>query len=244
MNETAAALHELGVHDDTLPAVERSALDEQGYLVLPGLFDAGLVGSMRAVVAAGLARARQDPTWHPGGTLHVDDLLDAGPVADRVWTAVPLLAAVAHVLGSDFQLNRMHYRAPQPGHGAQLLHPDWAQRTPMSRPAIATAIVALVDFTEHNGATRLVPGSHRVWGFTASKKPDTPHPDERLVTMPAGSVLIFNGHLWHSGTRNRSTGSRDALQLSFSRRGSVPGPPPAVGNATLDRLGPAALLLL
>jgi ectoine hydroxylase-related dioxygenase (phytanoyl-CoA dioxygenase family) len=89
-----------------------------------------------------------------------------------------------------------------------------------------------------------VPGSHRVWGFAASKKHDTPHPDERLVTMPAGSVLVFNGHLWHSGTRNRSTANRDALQLSFSRRGSVPGEPPAVRNATLDRLGPAALLLL
>jgi hypothetical protein len=237
-------LHALGVHDDTLDARERAALDGDGYVVLLGLLDPELLALTRTMVAAELARARQDPTWHPGGTLHVDELLDAGPVADRVWTAPRLLAAVAHVLGDDFRINRMHYRAPQPGHGAQLLHPDWPRPTPQPQPTIATAIIALVDFTAQNGATRLVPGSHRTWGFTAPKKPDTPHPDERLVTMPAGSALVFDGHLWHSGTRNRSAASRDALQLSFGRRGVMSGTVPAVGNATLDRLGPAALLLL
>jgi len=233
MNETADVLHALGVRDDTLTGAERAALDDDGFIVLPGLLDADLLAAVRVVVAAALTRAREDPTWHPGGTLHVDELLDAGPVADRIWTAPRLVAAAAHLLGTDLQLHRMHYRAPQPGFGAQLLHPDWPAPAPRSRPAVATAIVALADFTARNGATRVVPGSHREWGFRAPKKPDIAHPDERLVTMPAGSALVFNGHLWHSGTRNRSTEARDALQLSFGQRNGTTG---AAGNSTLDRL--------
>jgi ectoine hydroxylase-related dioxygenase (phytanoyl-CoA dioxygenase family) len=243
IDESAAVLRELGVDEGTLTAPERAALDTDGFVVLRDLLDPALLTAMRATVAAALTRARQDPTWHPGGTLHVDELLDAGPAADLVWTAPRLLAAVAHLLGPGFRMCRMHYRSPQSGFGAQLLHPDFAGPAP-GRAQVATAIVALVDVTARNGATRVVPGSHRVWGFTPPKKVDTAHPDEQLVTMAAGSALVFTGHLWHSGTRNHADRGRDALQLSYARRSGAPSLAPEVGNATLDRLGPAGMLLL
>jgi ectoine hydroxylase-related dioxygenase (phytanoyl-CoA dioxygenase family) len=82
---------------------------------------------------------------------------------------------------------------------------------------VATAIAAIDDFTRENGATRVVPGTHRILRLDAPKDHDSPHPLQRVVEMRAGSVLVFSGHLWHSGTRNRSNSRRDALQIIFTR---------------------------
>jgi ectoine hydroxylase-related dioxygenase (phytanoyl-CoA dioxygenase family) len=52
--------------------------------------------------------------------------------------------------------------------------------------------------------------------------PATHHPQEQIVTGAAGSILVFNGHLWHSGTRNTSKQSRRALQCVFWGREFFP----------------------
>jgi len=48
--------------------------------------------------------------------------------------------------------------------------------------------------------------------------PSDPHPDEVLLLAPAGTVVIFNSHLWHGGTLNRSTQPRRAMHSYFCRR--------------------------
>ena len=81
-----------------------------------------------------------------------------------------------------------------------------------------TAIVALVEFTADNGPTRYVPGSHLLPHLLARAARMEHHRDERLFTAPPGSVLLFNAHLLHSGTPNRSSAPRHALQASYRRR--------------------------
>jgi ectoine hydroxylase-related dioxygenase (phytanoyl-CoA dioxygenase family) len=88
-----------------------------------------------------------------------------------------------------------------------------------------------------------VPGSHREPVRDASAEAGRPHPRERIVTARAGAAIVFNGHLWHSGTKNTSGERRDALQIVFRRRGGR-GAGLNVSNATLDRLGTAGLLLI
>ena len=78
---------------------------------------------------------------------------------------------------------------------------------------------------------------------TRPPKPGVPHPRERVVTARAGDAIVFNGHLWHSGTKNESDARRDALQIVYRRRGGR-GSGLTVANATLDRLGAAGLLLI
>lgn len=110
--EIEQALAALDVRPDTLDDQERAALDRDGYVVLDRLLDPSHLDAVNAAVADQLDRARKDPHWHPGGTLHVSDLLDAGPALDAVWTAPRLLAAVVHLLGADLQARRLHYRSP------------------------------------------------------------------------------------------------------------------------------------
>jgi len=239
-NEILAAL---GVGPDTLAGDERAALDRDGYVVLAGIVDAPAVAAMRAALEEMLKAARRDPTRKHGSTLHLDDILDSGAAFDPAWTAPRLLAAVAHVLGANVQLSAAGFRGPRPGYGAQALHADDVPIAADDPYRVATAIVPLVEFTPRNGATRVVPGSHRDPLRDASTEPGRPHPRERVVTAPAGAAVVLNGHLWHSGTKNESGERRDALQIVFRRRGGR-GHGLSVSNAAFGRLGTAGLLLL
>ena len=67
-------------------------------------------------------------------------------------------------------------------------------------PFMVTTIWAFTDFTEANGATRLVPGSHL---FDHEPQPGE-KPEHIAAAMPAGSVLIVNGGTWHCGGANSS----------------------------------------
>ena len=84
---------------------------------------------------------------------------------------------------------------------------------PQDAQDIGYAIVALTDFTETNGATRLVSGSHLRPDLQRSSGRLDRHPDEELVLLRAGSALVFDGHVLHSGTPNASTAERPALQI-------------------------------
>ena len=241
--EAKEILAALGVVPEMLADHERTALDGDGYVVLPDVLDQASIAAMRSAIDELLDIARRDLTKKHGGTLHLDELLETCATFDRAWSSPRVLAAVAHVLGADFQLSAAGYRGPQPGYGAQALHADDVPIGPGDPYRVATAIVALVDFTAENGATRVVPGSHREPVRDASPETGRPHPRERIVTARAGSAVAFNGHLWHSGTRNASDARRDALQIVFRRRARRVGGL-SVSNATLDRLGTAGLLLL
>ena len=193
-----------------------ATLERDGYVVLAGVLDPSEVASMRAAADELLAEARRDPLWRGGGTLHLDDVAGV-PAFAPAWQSRRLLEAVWSLLGSGGRATRVHFRAPLPGHGAQVLHADWPEPIAPHCEQVATAIVALVDFTEANGATRVIPGSHVFPRVAVPTNPAIAFPGERIVTCRAGDALVFSGHLRHGGTQNRSDARRDSLQMSFSR---------------------------
>ena len=211
-------LRECGVTGPTLSPAEKDALDREGYVVFRDVVHADWLARLR--VAFENACVSSVGAVKESGTRHANDLVNLDSVFESVYTHPRLLAAVDHVLQVPFRLAQINGREPLPGYGQQGLHADWTARARGEPYRIVTSIWLLDDFTGDNGATRLVPGTHML--LTPPPKsladPASRHKDQRIIAAPAGSVLVFNGHLWHSGTRNKTDHRRRVLQCSFVGR--------------------------
>jgi ectoine hydroxylase-related dioxygenase (phytanoyl-CoA dioxygenase family) len=101
----------------------------------------------------------------------------------------------------------------EPGQGSQPLHRDrlaWGGHLPMEIEPQFNTIWALTDFTEENGATRVVPGSPS-WDDDRRATDD----EKTQAVMPAGSVLVYSGSVIHGGGENRSTADRIGLNITY-----------------------------
>lgn len=227
------------VTESNLSMKEKEALDREGFVIFRNVIDADWLESLRAAFDDGCAKDSSSPVnavVKDSGTRHIDKLVTRGEVFERVYTHPLVLAAVWQVLQIPFRLAQMNGREPLPGYGQQGLHADWVARPKGEPYRIVTAIWLLDDFTSENGATRVVPGTHRL--LTQPPKsfadPASRHQEQIIIVAPAGSVLLFNGHLWHSGTRNQTSRRRRVLQCSFVGRDELHFPRIKVDSSELS----------
>ena len=112
-----------------------------------------------------------------------------------------------------YYMNNNSARCPLKGNPGQQLHSD--SRLPgVNYCLVANVIWMLDDFTNTNGATRVVPKSHKIKKFAVDGEK---HKDEILITGKKGSVLVFNANLWHGGGPNLDGNSRWAYALGYAR---------------------------
>jgi ectoine hydroxylase-related dioxygenase (phytanoyl-CoA dioxygenase family) len=228
----------------------REMLDRDGYAPLTGILTEHHLTLMRTRLAELLAAEGERAgleVHQEAGTDRLSDLVNKDPVFDVCFTDPRLLACVAHVLG-EFKLSSLNFRAARPGHGLQPLHTEGGPVTDPAGFQVCNSIWLLDDFTADNGATRVVPGSHLSGRAPRDAMPDVraAHAKEVLVLAPAGTVVVFNSHLWHGGTVNRSPAPRRALHSYFTRRGNTQQLDQGkyIKQETLSRLGPAARFIL
>jgi len=219
-NSFEQMLRDCGVSESTLSGIDREAFDRDGYVVFRDVIDTAWLEQLRSEFEKAAVKGSSALVIKDSGTRHIDDLVSRAPAFDRVYTRPLLLAAVYHILRCPFRLGQMNGRDPLPGFGQQGLHADWVARAKGEPFRIVTSIWLLDDFTLENGATRVVPGTHQL--LTQPPKsfsdPASRHRDQKIIVAAAGSVLVFNGHLWHSGTRNQTNQHRRVLQCSFVGR--------------------------
>ena len=154
------------------------------------------------------------------GADRLADLVNKGPVFDIFFTHPKVLAAIGVVLGSEYKLSSLNYRAAVPGMGNQKLHVDYKNSIADGKYKVCNSIWLLDDFTEINGATRIVPGTHKLKSLPdeVMEDPEDEHPDEVLIVAPAGTVVIFNSHVWHGGTTNHTKFPRRSIHSYFCSR--------------------------
>jgi ectoine hydroxylase-related dioxygenase (phytanoyl-CoA dioxygenase family) len=131
----------------------------------------------------------------------------------------PLILATAKQLltgATSFQLHLTQVIAIGPGEPGQPIHRDqWAFDFfpfPRGYEVQCNTIWAMSDFTAENGATRVIPGSHLF-----DDRLELGHDACEAAEMPAGSVFVYTGAVYHGGGANRSQATRYGLNLTYAR---------------------------
>lgn len=195
-----------------------SVLEERGWALLPARVPNDLVERLRAALdrvgeEQRAIRVRNGVDVGADGTVH--HLPCAGGVFLELLERLVALAPFDRYFDGPYILNTYGGVLNPPNAASYVGRVHRDQRTFSSDfRLMAQALVMVDSFTEENGATYLLTGSHRLR--------DAP-PDDRFfaeaerATGPAGSIVMFDSRLWHAAGRNGSGSPRRALTLAFTR---------------------------
>jgi ectoine hydroxylase-related dioxygenase (phytanoyl-CoA dioxygenase family) len=186
------------------------ALGVQGYAVVERFLDPGRVADMRDDLDRVLADTPEGRNDFEGyRTKRIYALFAKTRVFDDL-AVHPLVLGVLDEVLEHYQLSAPTGIEIGPDSPEQPLHRD-DSIYPLPDPHrefVVNTMWAMEDFTEANGATRIVPGSHG-----GRPRPDTP---TAAAEMPAGSVMFYVGSLWHGGGANRSAAPRLGVILEYA----------------------------
>jgi ectoine hydroxylase-related dioxygenase (phytanoyl-CoA dioxygenase family) len=200
---------------DTIDAhVERIARD--GFSIIERAVEPDLVDAL----AADLERLERVYDVHPAHnsfegerTVRIYNLLALGELYESVPVHANVLPVVERVLDPGCLISSLSSISICPGEHAQPIHAD-DQLIPLAKPHVPTVcntMWALTDFTEANGATRVVPGTH-----LADHSPDYGGEYDSIpAEMAKGSVLVWHGSLWHGGGANDTDERRVGIAMNY-----------------------------
>lgn len=192
------------------------AIEREGYTVVEDVIDAG----MAEALADDLVRIERALGVRPAGnvfegahTVRIYNLLAHGPLYARIAIHDHVLPIVERVLDNGCLVSSLSSISIDPGEKAQPIHAD-DQLLPVPKPhppLVCNTMWALTDFTEANGATRIIPGSH-----TRDHSPEYGREYASVAAeMRRGSVLVWHGSLWHGGGANRTHERRVGVALNY-----------------------------
>ena len=199
--------------------IKRRCLDDlerDGFTIVENVLDAAVTDHIREAV---------DPLFvHDGGrnafegfqTRRLYSPIDDTEALDQIVEHPLALGLLDELFEPNYLLSQLQVIDIAPGEAAQGLHPDdsfypW----PRPRPALGAAtIFAIDDFTADNGATVVIPGSHRYDDhFPTDQEIATAIP----AVMPKGSMLFFLGTTWHGGGANHTDRARMCVTAQYCR---------------------------
>jgi ectoine hydroxylase-related dioxygenase (phytanoyl-CoA dioxygenase family) len=189
---------------------------EDGFTILEDVIEPSLIDAIssdleRLEVELGIVPA--DNLFEGVRTVRIYNLLVHGPTFESIPVHSRVLPVVEGVLDPGLLISSLSSIAIGPDEAAQMLHAD-DQLIPLPRPhvpIICNTMWAITDFTEANGATRLVPGSH-LW----ANAPGYPEDHKSIpAEMSKGSVLVWVGSLWHGGGANMTSERRTGIAMNY-----------------------------
>jgi ectoine hydroxylase-related dioxygenase (phytanoyl-CoA dioxygenase family) len=189
---------------------------DQGFTLVEGAIELDLIDALQE----GLLRLERELEIRPSAnsfegerTVRIYNLLAHGPLYARIPVHPNVLPIVERVLDRGCLVSSLSSIGIDPGEAAQPIHADdQLLALPKPHPAlVCNTMWALTDFTAANGATRIIPGSH-----ARDHSPDYGKPyDSMPAEMARGSVLIWNGSLWHGGGANTTAERRVGIAMNY-----------------------------
>jgi hypothetical protein len=195
-----------------------SVLKERGFVVLSGPFPAMQMVRLTEAYTSAMSSAAGPDVKIGSTTTRVTDFVNRGPEFDELYLFPPLLDACFQVIGRPFKLSSLQARTLRPKTPGQALHVD-VRRDSADWPLLGFVLM-IDEFLTENGATCFVSGSHQ-WLCSPEDRASgnvAQAVDRQSACGPAGSLLIFNGSVWHGHGANTSEKPRRSLQGAFVPR--------------------------
>jgi len=208
--------------DYKLPEGVAEQLRDARFVVMAGPLVQDELSGFAAAYDLAVSAAHPDDVSIGRPSIRVNDFVNRGPEFDGPYIYGPLLAACCNVIRQPFKLSTMHARIVLPYSPAQALHADF--RSQDGWPMVGF-IIMVDDFQSDNGATRFVPGSH-FWPHAptdAMQDSTTDHEGQVLASGRAGSIIIYDGSIWHGHTANVTGRPRRSIQGAYIRRDAQAG---------------------
>jgi ectoine hydroxylase-related dioxygenase (phytanoyl-CoA dioxygenase family) len=185
-------------------------LEDNGYSVIPGRMSLEALAAAKAELGALLDAAEWGSGFDGTRTKRVWAPLSVTRSMDQAALDPLVLDAVEQAIGAGAQFGNTSAIEVHPGQQAQMLHYEQGiYPLPRDRDVMITALWALDDFTADNGATRIIPGSHH----RPAGKPDVA--EAVPAEMPAGSVMLFSGRLYHGAGANTTPRPRLGVIIDY-----------------------------
>ena len=208
---------------NTLRGESMWQLDESGFAIIPALVSGYWLNQVAQAYDQAMASASGPDFKVASTTTRFSDLLSHTSAFDDVFLCPQLLEAASHLIDESFKLSSFLGRTLRAGTPAQELHADLPRD---SADAPLLGFILIIDpFRKANGATRFVPGSHQWPDLSSDRLSDTrqPHPGEVLACGDPGTIILFNGAIWHGHTANSTAHPRRSIQGYFVRRSAHSG---------------------
>jgi len=209
---TSTVSDEVQSIDANLVDAQQAQLLRDGYLILEGIVTDEQMQTLRQAASPHLKHMGRN-SFEGERTQRIYGLPAKLRAADPFIEHPLILAHLDRLLQPNYLLSQAQVINIKTGSPPQHLHiDDGFYPIPAPRPALSVATVfAIDDFTEDNGATVVLPGSH-LWGEGRGPKEE----DQRIkAIMPAGSCILFLGNTWHGGGENTSGADRMALTCQY-----------------------------
>lgn len=227
---------------------QRRFWEDNGYLIVEGVLDAARVAETRAAIEARFAlegaKAGSEGSDNPG-VRRLCNLFAKGRPFELLGIEPLALEMAGITIGDDFRWQAMNFHDPLPHDQRchQSIHADRSFFADCS--GYMNVVWALDAMTERNGATRVVPGSHkRPWPLDLADA-KAPVPGEVYAECGAGAAVFVHGDCWHGGRVNNTDGPRRVIHMGLA----CPATPPqyeiagAITPETRARLGEHARLI-
>ena len=207
----------------TLPSQSVGQLFEAGFVTIPGPTSGDRLDELTTAYDEVMAVA-SGPDFKIGSTTtRMSDLFNYRSLFDCIYVYPPFLEACSRMIGEPFKLSSFLARTLRPGAPSQELHADIARG---STHAPLLGFILMIDsFREENGATRFVPTSHNWTDLPCDRLADTraKHSGDSLCSGDRGTIIIFNGAIWHGHTANVTPYVWRSIQGYFVRRSAQSG---------------------
>jgi ectoine hydroxylase-related dioxygenase (phytanoyl-CoA dioxygenase family) len=197
-------------------AAHAARIEADGYTIVEDVFDATRADALLADLdrlQAELGVGPHKNLFEGRNTIRIYNLLARGALYEAIAVDDHVLPVVERILDDGCLVSSLSSISILPGEVAQPIHAD-DQLIPVPKPHVpfvCNSMWALTDFTDENGATRIIPGSHKRDHSPAFGQ----HYDSQPATMKRGSVMIYDGAMWHGGGANGSGERRVGIAMNY-----------------------------